>query len=113
MLSSEDSMSMLFLVPKKHKMEKFPMPKNENKEFKQQPVKTVTVISFGVQANTKKIENYKTKLISLLNCKGLSRENQFFYFGYNSGCKVFNRKNIKLSQSLETLITNQLKLTFF
>lgn len=93
MMSLEDSISMFFLVPKKIKMDKLPSPNNENIEFKYQPVKTVAVISFGGWANAKKIENYKIKLLAILDEKSLSHNNQFFFLGYNAPYEVFNRKN--------------------
>ncbi len=92
-MSLEDSMSMFFLVPKKIKIDKLPLPNNETIEFQEQSVKTVAAISFGGWANAKKIEKHKTKLMAVLDKKGLSHNNQFFFLGYNAPYEVFNRKN--------------------
>tara|TARA_B100000886_G_scaffold298179_1_gene226197 strand:+ start:239 stop:787 length:549 start_codon:yes stop_codon:yes gene_type:complete len=92
-ISSEDPMSMFFLVPKKIKIDKLPLPNNDNIEFQEQSVKTVAAISFGGWANAKKIEKYKTKLMAVLDKKGLAHNNQFFFLGYNAPYEVFNRKN--------------------
>ena len=72
-------MSMFFLVPKKIKIDKLPLPNNETIEFQEQSVKTVAAISFGGWANAKKTEKYKTKLMADLDKKGLSHNNHFFF----------------------------------
>ena len=92
-MSLEDSMTMMFMVPKKFNKETLPKPKNSQIKFKQVPKKTVAAISFGGWANDKKIEKYKQKLITALKTEGISHTNKFYFFGYNPPYEVFNRKN--------------------
>tara|TARA_Y100001933_G_C18912389_1_gene527316 strand:- start:465 stop:1052 length:588 start_codon:yes stop_codon:yes gene_type:complete len=92
-MSLEDSMTMMFMVPKKFNKETLPKPKNSQIKFKQVPKKTVAAISFGGWANDKKIEKYKQKLITALNTEGISHTNKFYFFGYNPPYEVFNRRN--------------------
>ena len=89
----EDSMTMMFMVPKKFNKETLPKPKNSQIKFKQVPKKTVAAISFGGWANDKKIEKYKQKLITALKTKGIIHTNKFYFFGYNPPYEVFNRRN--------------------
>ena len=92
-MSLEDSMTMMFMVPKKFNKESLPEPKNSQIEFKQEPKKTVAAIRFGGWANDKKIEKYKQKLIMALNTEGVLYTNKFFFLGYNPPYEVFNRRN--------------------
>ena len=92
-MSLEDSMTMMFMVPKKFNKESLPEPKNSQIEFKQEPKKTVAAIRFGGWANDKKIEKYKQKLIIALNSEGILYTNKFFFLGYNPPYEVFNRRN--------------------
>ena len=92
-MSLEDSMTMMFMVPKKFNKETLPKPKNSQIKFKQVPKKTVAAISFGGWANDKKIEKYKQKLITALKTEGISHTNKFYFFGYNPPYEVFNRRN--------------------
>ena len=92
-MSLEDSMTMMFMVPKNFNKETLPKPKNSQIKFKQVPKKTVAAISFGGWANDKKIEKYKQKLITALKTKGIIHTNKFYFFGYNPPYEVFNRRN--------------------
>tara|TARA_Y100000385_G_scaffold50965_1_gene47778 strand:+ start:2657 stop:3244 length:588 start_codon:yes stop_codon:yes gene_type:complete len=92
-MSLEDSMTMMFMVPKKLNKETLPEPKNSQIEFKQEPKKTVAAIRFGGWANDKKIEKYKQKLIMALKTEEVLYTNKFFFLGYNPPYEVFNRKN--------------------
>ena len=92
-MSLEDSMTMMFMVPKKFNKESLPEPKNSQIEFKQEPKKTVAAIRFGGWANDKKIEKYKQKLITALKKKGVPHTNKFYFLGYNPPYEVFNRRN--------------------
>ena len=92
-MSLEDSMTMMFMVPKKFNKESLPEPKNSQIEFKQEPKKTVAAIRFGGWANDKKIEKYKQKLIMALKKEGIRDTNKFFFLGYNPPYEVFNRRN--------------------
>lgn len=92
-MSLEDSMTMMFMVPKKFKKETLPKPNQAQIEFKEEPTKTVAAISFGGWANDKKIEKYKQQLIAALAANGITYTNQFYFLGYNPPYEVFNRKN--------------------
>ena len=92
-MSLEDSMTMMFMVPKKLKKESLPQPDNSKIEFKEVPKKTVAAIRFGGWANDKKIEKYKQKLLIALKTEGIPHTNKFYFLGYNPPYEVFNRRN--------------------
>ena len=92
-MSLEDSMTMMFMVPKELKKEMLPKPNQSLIEFKKEPAKTVAAISFSGWANDKKIEKYKQKLKSALDAEGIAYADRFYFFGYNAPYEVFNRKN--------------------
>ena len=92
-MSLEDSMTIMFMVPKKLKKEELPRPNQPEIEFKQVPAKKMAAISFGGWANNEKIEKYKKQLIEYLNAKDINYADRFYFFGYNSPYEVFNRKN--------------------
>ncbi len=92
-MSLEDSMEVLFMVPKKFDKNSLPKPNQKNIEFKEMPAKTVAAISFGGWANASKIEKYKSKLKSALNAKGIDYTNRFYLLGYNPPFEIINRKN--------------------
>jgi hypothetical protein len=92
-MSLEDSMTMMFMVPKEFKKEMLPAPNQSEIEFKEEPSKTVAAIRFGGWANDKKIARYKQQLIAALEAEGIEHSNRFYFFGYNAPYEVFNRKN--------------------
>jgi hypothetical protein len=92
-MSLEDSMTMMFMVPKKFKKETLPQPNQSQIKFREEPAKTVAAISFGGWANDEKIEKYKQKLKSALDAEGVTYTNQFYFLGYNPPFEIFNRKN--------------------
>ena len=92
-MSLEDSMTMMFMVPKKYNKDLLPKPNQSGIEFKQEPVKTVAAIRFSGWANDTKIEEYKQKLIAALDAEAIKYSNKFYFFGYNAPYEVFNRKN--------------------
>ena len=53
-MTLEDSMTMMFMVPKELKKEMLPKPDQSLIEFKEEPAKTVAAISFNGWANDKK-----------------------------------------------------------
>jgi hypothetical protein len=89
----EDSMTMMFMVPKELKKEMLPKPNQSLIEFKEEPAKTVAAISFSGLANNKKIEKYKQKLQSALDAEGIAYTERFYFLGYNAPYEFFNRKN--------------------
>ncbi|WP_338357444.1 heme-binding protein [Yeosuana marina] len=92
-MSLEDSMTVMFMVPKKFNKENLPKPNQSNIEFKEEPSKTMAAITFGGWANSKKIEAYKKKLMTALDEEGISYSNKFYFFGYNPPFEILNRKN--------------------
>jgi hypothetical protein len=92
-MSLEDSMDMMFMVPRNLKKENLPKPNQSQIEFKEVPAKTVAAISFGGWANSEKIEKYKQKLIAALDDEGIAYSNKFYVLGYNAPYEVLNRKN--------------------
>jgi len=92
-MSLEDSMTMMFMVPKKFNKDYLPKPNQSGIEFKEEPAKTMAAISFSGWANETKIEKYKQQLISALDAEGIKYTNRFYFFGYNAPYELFNRKN--------------------
>ena len=92
-MSLEDSMTMMFMVPKKFKKETVPKPDQSEIKFQEEPKKTVAAIAFSGWANDEKIEKYKQKLKSALDAKEIPYTNRFFFLGYNPPYEIFNRKN--------------------
>ena len=92
-MSLEDSMTMMFMVPKNFSKENLPKPNQSEIKFQEEPAKTVAAITFGGWANSNKIETYKNKLKASLNTLGISYTNHFYFLGYNPPFDIFNRKN--------------------
>jgi hypothetical protein len=92
-MTLEDSMTMMFMVPKELKKEMLPKPDQSLIEFKEEPAKTVAAINFKGWANDKKIEKFKQKLKSALDAEGINYSERFYFLGYNAPYEVFNRKN--------------------
>lgn len=92
-MSLEDSMTMMFMVPKKFNKDMLPKPIQSGIEFKEEPAKTNAAIRFSGWANDSKIEKYKKLLKSALDAEGIQYTNRFYFFGYNAPYEVFNRKN--------------------
>ena len=92
-VSLEDTMTMMFLVPKKFNKESLPKPNQSKIEFREEPKKTVAAITFGGWADDENIEIYKNQLINLLKKEGIKHTNKFSFLGYNPPFEVFNRKN--------------------
>ena len=92
-MSLEDSMTMMFMVPRQFNKNMLPKPNQSGIEFKEEPAKTVAAIRFSGWANDTKIEKYKQNLKTALDTEGIKYSNQFYFFGYNAPYEVFNRKN--------------------
>ena len=92
-MSLEDSMTMMFMVPKSIKKEVLPAPNQSGITFTVEPEKKMAAVTFGGWANAAKIESYKTTLTKALDQAGMSYTNRFYFFGYNAPYEVFNRKN--------------------
>jgi hypothetical protein len=92
-MSLEDSMTMMFMVPKKFTKESLPQPNQSRIEFREEPAKTVAAITFGGWSTDEKIEATKQKLIAALAAAGIKHTNRFSLLGYNAPYEVLNRKN--------------------
>jgi hypothetical protein len=92
-MSLGDSVTMMFMVPKKLKKDMLPKPNQTGIEFKEEPAKQLAAIRFSGWANDTKIEKYKQQLKAALDAEGIKYSNQFYFFGYNAPFEVFNRKN--------------------
>ena len=92
-MSLEDSMTMMFMVPKSIKKDALPVPNETGITFTEEPAKKMAVVSFGGWANAAKIERYKTALTKALDQAGIPYTNRFYFFGYNAPYEVFSRKN--------------------
>jgi hypothetical protein len=92
-MSLGDSVTMMFMVPKKLKKDMLPKPNQSGIEFKEEPAKQLAAIRFSGWANDAKIEKYKQQLKAALDAEGIKYSNQFYFFGYNAPFEVFNRKN--------------------
>ena len=92
-MSLEDTMTMMFMVPKKFKKDMLPKPNQTGIEFTQEPAKILAAITFSGWADDTKIEKYKQDLKAVLDAEGIKYTNQFYFFGYNAPYEVFNRKN--------------------
>lgn len=92
-MSLEDSMTMMFMVPKKFNKDMLPKPNQSGIEFKEEPAKTVAAIRFSGWANDTKIEMYKQYLKVALDAEAIKYSNKFYFFGYNAPYEIFNRKN--------------------
>jgi len=92
-MSLEDSMTMMFMVPKKFNKDKLPKPNESGIEFKEEPAKTMAAIRFSGWADDTKLEKYKQDLKAALDAEGIKYANRFYFFGYNAPYELFNRKN--------------------
>jgi hypothetical protein len=108
-ISLEDSMTVMFLVPKKFNKETLPQPSQSRIEFREEPAKTVAAMSFGGWAHDKKIEKYKLKLKKSLDVEGIKYSNRFYYLGYNPPFEVFNRKNEVIVELMRQTIAPLIK----
>ncbi len=92
-MTLEDSMTMMFMVPKKYNKETLPVPNESKIEFREEPAKTMAAITFGGWADDEKIEEYKKKLVAALEAEGISYTDRFYFYGYNAPYEMINRKN--------------------
>ena len=92
-MSLEDTMTMMFMVPKEYSKSTLPKPNQDNIEFKDEPAKTVAAITFGGWANDEKIARYKEQLQALLEANNIKYTDKFFLLGYNAPYEMINRRN--------------------
>ena len=106
-MSLEDSMTMMFMVPKKYKKETLPQPNQSQIQFTEEPAKVVAAITFGGWANDKNIEEHKQKLIAALDKEGIPHTNKFYLLGYNPPFELVNRRN-EVIVELQGEVLNQI-----
>ena len=92
-MSLEDTMTMMFLVPKGYNKENLPKPNSSEIEFTVMPAKTVAAITFSGWANSDKIEEHKLKLIKALDAEGIAYTDVFYFLGYNPPFEMVGRRN--------------------
>lgn len=92
-MSLEDSITMMFMVPKNKSKETLPKPNASQIKFKEEPAKTVAAITFGGWSSNEKIEKNKKQLTDALDAEGIAYTNHFFFLGYNPPFDLINRKN--------------------
>lgn len=92
-MSIEDSMTMMFMVPKQYKKEDLPNPNQSGIEIIEEPARRVAAVSFGGWADSAKIAKYKNALIAALDAEGIEYSNRFFFLGYNPPYDLIGRKN--------------------
>ena len=109
-MSLEDSMTVMFMVPKELKKENLPEPNQSDIEFREEPAKTVAAISFGGWADSGKIGKYKSKLMAALDAEGIPYTNRFYFLGYNPPFDILNRKNeiiVELEKGFDSQLPSQ------
>lgn len=92
-MSLDDTMTMMFMVPRDMNKDDLPTPNNDEIKFEEVPAKKVAAITFGGFANDKKIEKYKKRLIKALDREGVTYSNHFYFLGYNPPYDMVDRKN--------------------
>lgn len=92
-MSLEDTMTMMFMVPRNMNKEDLPKPNNGSIKFEELPAKKLAAITFGGWANNDKIEKYKNRLVELLQQEGIKHTDKFLFFGYNPPYETTNRRN--------------------
>ena len=92
-MSLEDSITMMFMVPRDLEKASLPKPNNQEIEFTEMPSKILAAVRFGGWASNEKIEEYKAMLAEALAKEGIAHTGHFQYLGYNPPYEVVNRRN--------------------
>jgi hypothetical protein len=90
---SEKGSGMSFVMPEKYDMASLPKPNDATVEIKQSEEVYAAVIAFGGYANDEKIDEYKNKLVALLQEKNIKIIGSFNFLGYNAPYQFIGRKN--------------------
>ena len=90
---SEKGSGMSFVMPEKYDMASLPKPNDATVEIKQSEDSYAAVIAFGGYANDEKIDDYKIKLVALLQKKSIKIIGNFNFLGYNAPYQFIGRKN--------------------
>jgi hypothetical protein len=92
-MSLGEDASMQFMVPAAISEDELPKPNQADITFKQEPQKSMAVITFSGWASDTTIKEHKDALIAVLKANGIQHSNQFYCFGYNPPYDLFFRKN--------------------
>ncbi len=92
-MSLEDSMTMMFLVPKAYKKEDLPKPNTESITITEMPAIKVAAITFGGWADSEKIDQYQAELLKALDREGIAYTNKSYFLGYNPPFEMVGRRN--------------------
>ena len=90
---SEKGSAMSFVMPEKYDMASLPKPNDATVEIKQSEEVYAAVIAFGGYANDEKIDDYKNKLVALLQKKNIKIIGRFNFLGYDAPFQFIGRKN--------------------
>jgi hypothetical protein len=90
---SEKGSSMSFVMPSKYDETNLPKPKDASVQISKSQEMYAAVITFGGYANDEKIEEYKNKLVALLEKKEIKVIGGYNFLGYNAPFQFYSRKN--------------------
>ena len=85
--------TMYFVMPKSYKQSDLPTPSSPQVKIIEESAKTLAVISYGGFSSDKEIENYRTKLATILTKNEIKTKGDFMFMGYNAPWDVIDRKN--------------------
>ena len=92
-MSIGDSATMYFVMPKSYKQSDLPTPSSPQVKIIEESAKTLAVIGYGGFSSDEEIENYRTKLATILSKNEIKTKGDFMFMGYNAPWDVINRKN--------------------
>lgn len=92
-MSIGDSATMYFVMPKSYKQSELPTPNSSQVKIMEESAKTLAVITYGGFSSDEKIENYRSKLASILTKNNIKTKGDFMFMGYNAPWDVIDRKN--------------------
>jgi hypothetical protein len=82
-MGNDDTMKMIFFIPKKFENIKMPTPYSDDIEFSTQKARDVAVIRFHGLMTINKREKYLDKLLEKLEKKGIKTKGSAFYMNYS------------------------------
>ena len=91
-LSSKNK-EMMFLMPKRYKIESLPKPNSNEIKIISMDARKVAAIRFSGYSNPTKVKNKKQELIDTLKKYDITHTNEFELLVYDSPYKVLNRRN--------------------
>ena len=91
-LSSKNK-EMMFLMPKRYKIESLPRPNSNEIKIISMDARKVAAIRFSGYSNPTKVKNKKQELIDTLKKYDITHTNEFELLVYDSPYKVLNRRN--------------------